>query len=42
MEDVMELFGILSIIIGIIGMIVMLKGKRPEYHSSNRPAKVKA
>ncbi len=37
----MELFGILSIIIGIIGMIVMLKGKRPEYHSSSDRVKVK-
>lgn len=30
----MELFGILSILIGMIGFIVMLKGKRPEYPSS--------
>lgn len=37
----MELFGILSIIIGIIGMIVMLKGKRPEYYSSSDRVKVK-
>jgi hypothetical protein len=29
-EEAMELFGILSIILAIIGMIVMLKGKRPE------------
>ena len=37
----MELFGILSIIIGIIGMIVMLKGKRPKYHTPSDPIKVK-
>lgn len=30
----MELFGILTIILGIIGMIVMLKGKRLQDSSS--------
>ena len=34
----LELFGILSFIVGIIGMIVMLKGKPPEYPSSTDPA----
>ena len=32
----MELLGVLSIVVGIVGMIVMLKGKRPENSS---PAK---
>ncbi len=36
----MGLFGILSIILGIIGLIVMLKGKRPQYPSSNDPVKM--
>ena len=35
----MELLGILAIIIGIIGMILMLKGKRPEYTSANDTTK---
>ena len=39
-EEVMELFGILSIILGIIGMIVMLKGKRPQDPSSDDPVKM--
>lgn len=37
----MELFGIPSIILGIIGMIVMLKGKRPQYPSSPIRAKLR-
>ncbi len=36
----MELFGILSIILGIIGMIVMLKGKRPQDPSSTDQVKM--
>lgn len=35
----MELFAVLLIILGIIGMIVMLKGKKPRYPSANDSAK---
>lgn len=34
-----ELFGILLIILGVAGMIVMLKGKPPEYTSQTEPTK---
>ncbi|MDT7042531.1 hypothetical protein [Candidatus Nitronereus thalassa] len=33
-----EMYGILSIVLGVIGMIVMLKGKRPTYPSSKELA----
>ena len=32
----MELLGVLSIILGIVGVIVMLKGKRPEHSSPTK------
>lgn len=35
----MELLGVLAIIVGIIGMIVMLKGRKPHYPSATDSAK---
>lgn len=32
----LELFGLLLVIIGIIGLTVMLKGKRPTYKSMTK------
>ena len=30
----LEFMVVLSVILGIIGLVVMLKGKRPTYHTS--------
>jgi hypothetical protein len=34
----LELLGFLAIILGIIGMVVMLKGRRPSHRSSRQSA----
>ena len=37
----LELLGFLAIILGIIGMVVMLKGKRPRSRSTTEPKRIK-
>jgi hypothetical protein len=40
--NALELFGILLVILGGIGMAEMLKGGTPTYHSMTKPGKSKA
>jgi hypothetical protein len=37
----LEIFGVLLVILGAIGMAVMLKGRRPSHRSTREPANSK-
>jgi len=37
--EALELFGILLVILGVIGMAVMLKGGKPTHHSMTKSGK---
>lgn len=37
----LEIFGVMLVILGMIGMVVMLTGRRPGYRSTREPANSK-